>query len=171
MLLHRRNDPGTALQEIERLLAADPRNPSYRNLYAVILSRVGEYARSSEIYAQLLEEYPSNAKVWLSYGHVLKTEGRQDDCIEAYRRSLAHDPGFGEAYWSLANLKTFRFSETDLATMHAQLARADLGDETGCSCILRWARRTRMRKTTRARSSITRRPTRCIVPAIPTTRT
>jgi len=129
VLLHRRNDPGKALVEIERLLAADPRSPSYRNLHAVILSRVGEYARSSEVYAQLLREYPRNAKVWLSYGHVLKTAGRQDDCIAAYRRSLEHEPGFGEAYWSLANLKTFRFSKSDLATMHAQLARPDLGDE------------------------------------------
>jgi tetratricopeptide (TPR) repeat protein len=129
VLLHRRNDPGAALAEIERLLAVDPRSPSYRNLHAVILSRVGEYTRSIEVYAQLLREYPRNAKVWLSYGHVLKTAGRQDDCIAAYRRSLDHDPGFGEAYWSLANLKTFRFSESDLAAMHALVARPDLGDE------------------------------------------
>ena len=49
---------------------------------AVILSRVGEYERSSRIYAELLDEYPTNAKVWLSYGHVLKTEGRQDESID-----------------------------------------------------------------------------------------
>ena len=129
VLQHRRNDPAAALAEIERLLAVDPRSPSYRNLQAVILSRVGEYTRSGEVYEQLLREYPRNAKVWLSYGHVLKTAGRQDDCIAAYRRSLELEPGFGEAYWSLANMKTFRFSETDLAAMRAQLARTDLADE------------------------------------------
>ncbi|MEX2150035.1 MAG: sulfotransferase [Steroidobacteraceae bacterium] len=122
VLLHRHNDSELALAEIERLLAADPQNPSYRNLCAVILSRVGDYERSSRIYAELLKEYPGNAKVWLSYGHVLKTEGRQSDCIAAYRRSLALDPAFGESYWSLANLKTFRFHETDLAAMRAKLA-------------------------------------------------
>ncbi len=119
VLLHRRNDPSGALSEIERLLATDPRNPGYRNLAAVILSRVGEYERSSRMYADLLEEYPTNAKVWLSYGHVLKTEGRQDESVAAYRRAIASDPAFGEAYWSLANLKTFRFAKADLAAMRA----------------------------------------------------
>lgn len=119
MLLHRRNDPSAALAEVERLLTVDPRNPGYRNLAAVILSRVGEYERSSRLYAALVKEFPANAKVWLSYGHVLKTEGRQDESVAAYRRAIAHDPAFGEAYWSLANLKTFRFTETDLAAMRA----------------------------------------------------
>jgi tetratricopeptide (TPR) repeat protein len=119
VVLHRRNDATRALAEMERLLAADPRNPSYRNLAAVILSRVGEYERSSRMYADLVKELPGNAKVWLSYGHVLKTEGRQDDSIAAYRRAIERDPAFGEAYWSLANLKTFRFTEADLAAMLA----------------------------------------------------
>jgi len=119
IVLHRRNEPARALAEVERLLAADPRNPGYRNLVAVILSRVGEYERSSRMYAELLKEYPRNAKVWLSYGHVLKTEGRQDESIAAYQRAITHDPAFGEAYWSLANLKTFRFSDADLAAMLA----------------------------------------------------
>ena len=129
ILLHRRNDSSAALIELERLLEEEPRNPSYRNLCAVTLSRIGEYERSSRIYAELLSEYSGNAKVWLSYGHVLKTEGRQAECIDAYRKSIECDPAFGEAYWSLANLKTFRFAESDLTEMHAQLANPELGDE------------------------------------------
>ena len=109
VLLHRLNDTERALAEVERLLSANPRSPAYRNLCAVILSRIGEYERSGRMYAELLNEYPAHAKLWLSYGHVLKTEGRQDDSIHAYRQSIVHDPAFGEAYWSLANLKTFRF--------------------------------------------------------------
>jgi Tfp pilus assembly protein PilF len=128
MLLHRRNEPARALVEIESLLAAEPRNPGYRNLAAVILSRVGEYERSNGLYADLVREYPSNAKVWLSYGHVLKTAGRQDDCVAAYRRAIACEPDFGEAYWSLANLKTFRFAGTDLAAMRAMLENPGVDD-------------------------------------------
>lgn len=128
-LLHRQNDSSEALDEVERLLAGDPRNPAYRNLCAVILSRIGEYERSSQIYNALLAEYPANAKVWLSYGHVLKTEGRQAECIEAYRICVTRDPAFGEAYWSLANLKTFRFTDEDLAAMRAQLEDPLLSDE------------------------------------------
>jgi tetratricopeptide (TPR) repeat protein len=127
-LLHRRNKAAEALVEAERLLAIDANNPSYRNICAVILSRVGEVKRSSQMYAQLLREYPANAKVWLSFGHVLKTEGRQDEGIDTYRKSIALDPTLGEAYWSLANLKTFRFTAADLAAMHAQLADPRLED-------------------------------------------
>jgi predicted Zn-dependent protease len=128
IVLHRTNDAGRALAEIERLLAAELRNPAYRNLHGVILSRVGEYARASRIYAELLAEYPSNSKAWLSYGHVLKTEGRTKESIDAYRKSIAREPTFGEAYWSLANLKTFRFEEDDLAAMNARLAETKLTD-------------------------------------------
>ena len=129
VILHRRNDPTSALIEIEKALAADPKSPSYRNLTAVILSRVGEYQRSIELYSHLLDEYPENAKVWLSFGHVLKTEGSVDKSIAAYRKSLERDPGFGEAYWSLANLKTYRFSDDDLRVMHEQLEDKNLSGE------------------------------------------
>ncbi|MFT5482142.1 MAG: tetratricopeptide (TPR) repeat protein [Halieaceae bacterium] len=129
VLLHRHNNSAAALVEIEALLKVEPGSPSYRNLCAVILSRIGDYARSSQIYAQLLTEYPANAKVWLSYGHVLKTEGRQEPCVDAYRQSIVHNPAFGEAYWSLANLKTFRFTAVDLAAMREQISRPDSADE------------------------------------------
>ena len=128
-LLHRLNKSSQALVEIEQLLLVSPSNPSYRNLTAVILSRVGDYERSSSMYAQLLDEYPANAKIWLSYGHVLKTEGRQEECIEAYRNSIERNPSFGEAYWSLANLKTFRFSKKDMTAMNLQVQKDTLTQE------------------------------------------
>ena len=128
-LMHRMNKSVSALREIEILLDQSPNNPSYRNLLAVILSRVGDYNRSSETYDQLLKEYPDNAKIWLSYGHVLKTQGRQEDCIRAYRNSIDRNPKFGEAYWSLANLKIFRFSQKDFTEMHTQLKCDDLEHE------------------------------------------
>jgi tetratricopeptide (TPR) repeat protein len=128
VLLHRRNQATEADAELERLLAVDPQNPGYRNLHAVVLSHVGEVERSCALYERLLREYPGNAKVWLSYGHVLKTAGRQQDCIAAYRRCIALEAKLGEAYWSLANLKTFRFTTDDLATMRTHLADASLSD-------------------------------------------
>jgi tetratricopeptide (TPR) repeat protein len=122
MLLHRRNDSIRALPVIERLLAAEPRHPGYRNFHAVLLARLGEYARASRIYDELLREYPGNSRVWLSYGHTLKTEGSLEQGIDAYRRSIALEPAFGEAWWSLANLKTFRFGPDEIAAMEARVA-------------------------------------------------
>ena len=126
LLLHRSNQPEQALVEIERLLAAEPGHLGCRNLQAAVLCRIGDYERAIGIYADLLEHYPRNAKVWVSYGHALKTAGHTDRAIAAYRRSLELEPSFGEVWWSLANLKTYRFSADDLAAMRRQLARADL---------------------------------------------
>lgn len=122
VLLNRLNEHALALAEIERLLAADPRNPAYRNIAAVVLSRIGEFERSNSLYAELVAEHPGNAWAWLSYGHVLKTQGLQDEAIAAYRRAIENKPSFGEPWWSLANLKTFRFSSDDLAAMHRQIS-------------------------------------------------
>jgi tetratricopeptide (TPR) repeat protein len=129
LVLHRSNQPGQALQEIERLLTADPQHPGYRNLKAVVLCRTGDYEPAIAIYADLLQRYPGNPKIWMSYGHALKTAGHGARAITAYRRSLELEPSFGEVWWSLANLKTFRFSAVDLTLMREQLARADLADE------------------------------------------
>ncbi len=129
VILHRKNDSNGALIQIEQCLEETPNSPAYRNLAAVILSRVGEYDRSIDLYAQLLSEYPKNSKVWLSYGHVLKTAGKTDDCIGAYRTSIEQNPAFGEAYWSLANMKTYEFSADDREEMAHQVESGDAEDE------------------------------------------
>jgi predicted Zn-dependent protease len=129
MVLHRGNKPAEALVEIERLLAVDPDNPGYRNLKAVVLCRTGDYVPAIAIYEQLLAEYPGQSRVWLSLGHALKTAGQTERAITAYRKAIAIEPGFGDAWWSLANLKTVRFDDADIAMMRAQLQRSDLGAE------------------------------------------
>ncbi|HVR82232.1 MAG TPA: sulfotransferase [Luteimonas sp.] len=129
LVLNRCNRPEEALAEVETLLAIEPGNPGYRNLKAVILCRLGDYAPAIGLYDGILAEYPRHPKIWMSYGHALKTAGSQDRAIAAYRRSIALDPGFGEAYWSLANLKTFRFDAADVAEMRGQLARTELDAE------------------------------------------
>ena len=129
LLLHRENKPEQALAELETLLANDPGNPSHRTLKAAILCRLGDYDAGIVLYEQILREYPNNPRVWLSHGHALKTAGQQAAAIAAYRHCCVLDPGFGEAYWSLANLKTYRFNAEEVAAMRQQLLRSDLGAE------------------------------------------
>ncbi len=129
LILHRRNKPAEALRELEALLEADPRNPAYLNAQAVVLAKIGDYREALEIYAQVLARGPKNAKVWMSYGHALSAAGREQEGIAAYRRSIHLAPNLGEAYWSLANLKTFRFTADELRAMRAQLERTELGEE------------------------------------------
>jgi tetratricopeptide (TPR) repeat protein len=129
IVLHRQSKSEEVLAEVERLLKVDPRNPGYRNLKAAALARLGEIQGAVELYEGLVAETPNQPKLWLSYGHALKTAGRAQDSIAAYRKGASLDPGCGEAYWSLANLKTFRFAPEEVALMQAQSARADLGEE------------------------------------------
>jgi tetratricopeptide (TPR) repeat protein len=129
VVLHRQHKVSEALTEIDRALEAEPRNPGYRNLKAAILSRIGDQDASIKVYADVLADYPRQPKVWMSFGHALKTAGKTKESIDAYRKSIELAPNLGEAYWSLANLKKFRFTEQDVGAMRAQLARTDLQDE------------------------------------------
>jgi len=126
MVLHRQNKPEAALAQLERLLTDEPRNPGYRNLKAAILGRIGEYAASIEHYRSVLADYPRQAKVWMSLGHALKTAGQNAESIDAYRKCIELQPSLGEAYWSLANLKTFRFTPQQAQAMREQLAGSTL---------------------------------------------
>jgi tetratricopeptide (TPR) repeat protein len=124
--LVRQGKHAAALEQVERLLKSEPRNPSYRSLHAAVLGAIGEYDRALEVYAEIVAEFPRQPKLWMSYGHALKTAGRSAEGIAAYRRAVELDASLGEAWWSLANLKTYRFGDDDVALMHRQLERADL---------------------------------------------
>jgi predicted Zn-dependent protease len=128
-ILQRHSKFAAALEQAGILLKRDPENPNYRALRAAILVRVGEYGEAIRIYEKLLGPHPNSPKAWLSYGHALKTIGRAGDSMDAYRKALTLSPSLGEAYWSMANLKTFQFTKEDIAAMRAQLARADIGRE------------------------------------------
>jgi len=129
LALHRQARPAEALAQVEQALAEEPGNPGYRNLQAAILGRIGEFDRAIDAYASVLAEYPRQPKAWMSYGHALKSAGRRADSVAAYRKAIEQAPDFGEAWWSLANLKTFPFSDEEVATIRHQLGRADLGDD------------------------------------------
>ena len=129
LVLQRLNRPEAALEQLRILLQVEPMNLSYRNLQAVVLTTVGEYAQAVGIFAEILAAFPTRARIWLSQGHALSAMGRTAEGIAAYRQCIRLLPGYGEAYWSLANLKTFRFSAQELQAMHAQLERGDLTAE------------------------------------------
>lgn len=107
-------------------LAELPGYPPVRALRAALRGQVGDLDGALEDYSALAQAAPDEPALWLSLGHALKTLGRQAEAVEAYRKALALDPGFGEAWWSLADLKTWRFAPDDIRQMRAQLDRPDL---------------------------------------------
>jgi tetratricopeptide (TPR) repeat protein len=118
-----RNKYREARAQLDRLLASDPANRDLRTLRATATSGLGEHENALELYRKLLTEAPAEgreaADLHLSAAHALKTLGRQSEAIEEYRAAARARPGFGDAYWSLANLKTYRFTDAELAQMQA----------------------------------------------------
>ena len=116
-LLMQRQMLAEAMEQTKLLLDIDSTNPNYLLLKGSILVRMGEQREALTIYEVILQHYPHQAIPQLNYGHTLKTVGRLDDAISAYRKAIELNPGMGEAYWSLANLKTFRFADDDISAM------------------------------------------------------
>ncbi|ANP46952.1 tetratricopeptide repeat-containing sulfotransferase family protein [Candidatus Viadribacter manganicus] len=118
-----------ALSQVQQLVLLDPNNAGTKRLHAAVFMAMGAYDRAIEIYEPLVKSEPNRAGSWLSYAHALKTLNRTEEGIGAYRRASDLSPQLGEVYWSLANLKTFTFSDADVAHMQAQAKRSDIGAE------------------------------------------
>jgi len=106
-----------AREECERLMAAEPGNQGVRVTYAGILLALGDVDGAIERYGRLLEEMPGDCELHQSLGHALKTQGDSAGSIAAYHRAIEARADFGEAYWSLANMKTYRFTDFELQRM------------------------------------------------------
>ena len=117
-----------ARRELEQLLNKDCDNRQYyQELYATTSVGLGEHERAVALYRDLLEGTPADADLHLSIAHALKTLGRRDEAIESYRKAAASRPNFGDAYWSLANLKTYRFTDEELGRLRAAEADSAIG--------------------------------------------
>ena len=122
VVLSKRHRNEKALEEIAKLRAAEPGNRLFRTLEANAYAGLGHHDEALERFRELTLETPDNPELHVSVGHALKTLGRQSEAIAAYRASAAARPGYGDAYWSLANLKTYRFTDVELALMREQEA-------------------------------------------------
>jgi tetratricopeptide (TPR) repeat protein len=128
LVLGRMGRPAEAMELLEEIFAAEPDDLGHWNLKAATLARLGDFEEGIKIYEDVLARVPNHAKVWVSYGHMLKTVGRLSEGIQAYRKAIEIKPTLGEAWWSLANLKTVKFDESDLAAMQAALEASALSD-------------------------------------------
>jgi tetratricopeptide (TPR) repeat protein len=107
--------------ELTILLQHEPGNRHYASLYAAACMGLGKYEPAIATYRRLLAGSPS-ADLQVSLGHALQVSGQSKEAAEAYRTAAAARPSFGDAWWSLANLKTYHFSQDDIAQMRAEEA-------------------------------------------------
>jgi len=111
-----------AREETDTLLRLEPGNRDYLCLYAAACVGLGEHESAIARYRELLAASPASADLHVSLGHSLKAVGRKKEATESYQMAAAARPSFGDAWWSLANLKTYSFSQNEIVQMRAEEA-------------------------------------------------
>jgi len=104
------------------LLKMEPENPQSWITIAAVSTRLMRQEEALEAYEQAARFKPDEVRLRMSIGHVQKTLGRRRESEASYKAALALDPGNAEAYWSLADLKNYSFSDTEVAAMQSLLA-------------------------------------------------
>ncbi len=110
-----------ALPLIDRLLEAAPQDPCFLALKVRAIRFLGRHEEARIIAEALVSAHGQDPQLWLLLGNLSREMGDSTRAVETYRRALQLRPGLGEAYWRLANLKTLRFSDGDIAEMEVQL--------------------------------------------------
>jgi tetratricopeptide (TPR) repeat protein len=131
-VLLKQHDFATALPQIVALLRAHPADRDHRAVYASTCLSLGRAQEALQVYRDLAVEEPGRADWALAVGYALQVIGRSDEAVESYRQAVRLRPGWGEAYWSLANLKTYRFSPAEVEAMRTRLAASDIAPADRC---------------------------------------
>jgi tetratricopeptide (TPR) repeat protein len=131
-VLLKQHDFAAALPQIAVLMQAEPADRDHRAVYASTCLSLGRAQEALQVYRSLALEEPGRADWALAVGYVLQVIGRSDEAVESYRQAVRLRPGWGEAYWSLANLKTYPFSPAEVEAMRANLASPDTAPADRC---------------------------------------
>ena len=118
-----------AVDEAEALMEQAPDNPQLQSLYAIQCMQLGNYETALTLFDKILERVPHDPVTNVSKGHALKTGGRSDDAVAAYRAALDSQPFYCDAWYSLANLKVYRFDDAELSAMEALENNPHLGGQ------------------------------------------
>jgi len=115
-----------ALEYAKILNGIHPDNPMLQSIHAIQSLQVGDYETAMDLFESVLKRAPNDPVTLTSKGHALKTYGHQDEAIESYRQAIKSKPDHGEAFFSLANLKTYRFLDEEVHLMESVLQDEDL---------------------------------------------
>jgi tetratricopeptide (TPR) repeat protein len=105
------------------LVKIEPQNPQSWVVSASVSTRLMRQEEALHAYEQAARLKPEEVGLRMSVGHVQKTLGRRAESEASYKAALQMDPGRGEAYWSLADLKNYTFSDAEVAAMQQLLKR------------------------------------------------
>jgi tetratricopeptide (TPR) repeat protein len=118
-----------ATASADKVLALAPERPESWMLHGSVVGAAGRHDDAIKAYEKAIALDGQRAGAMCSMAHHLKTIGKYDEAVASYRRCIELQPDHSEAYWSLANLKTFRFTNDEIIAMQSLLERDDLGDD------------------------------------------
>ena len=127
-MMHQANRYLEAIDCFRTAVSLEPDNAAAWGGLGNAYGHAGEAEKAIDAYSRSIALKPDVAGVHMGYGHVLKTVGDQVRALEAYREAIRLKPDYGEVYWSMANLKVFRFEDSEVAAMQEQVGRADLSE-------------------------------------------
>jgi len=128
-VLHQQSRYAESLAELDKLgseFAGYKETKIYR---ASTLGLLGEYQAAIDLYREMVGADPGNLEAWTSLAFLLKTVGQPDEAVEACRSALRAAPADGEAWWMLADMKTYRFTDADIAALEAATAAPNIRDD------------------------------------------
>lgn len=126
LLLHQSDRSEEAIACYLRAAEITPDDPSVWSGLGADYAQIGDMEKATAAYGRSVELQPGSPGIHMSYAHALKALGRQAESLREYRAAISQKPDFGEAYWSMANLKVFRFEPAEVAAMEEQVKREDL---------------------------------------------
>ena len=125
-VLYKRQKYAASFAQAEKLIEKAPENVRHQTAYANQCVAIGRFDEAIAIYDQVIPKVPDPAVVHLLKAHALKTIDQSEQAIASYRAAYENKPGFGDAFWSLANLKTYRFTTLEVDAMMTSVAEPNL---------------------------------------------
>jgi len=116
-VLRKRQKFAAAQEQAKALLDRDPESPVFQSLFAIESMQAGDYEAALAMFDRVLQKLPRDPATLTSRGHALKTHGKSDEAVASYKAAIAADPQHGDAWYALANLKTYTFDDAEIAAM------------------------------------------------------
>ncbi len=128
-ILIKRQKYGSALENAKKMYKQYPDAIDAQLTYAVTLQQTDNQDEALELYKKLLDKHPASYHVYLSIGHLYKNFGSIDKSIKSYKQSYKINNQCGEAYWSLANLKTYKFDDKEIRNLEDMVLNEYINNE------------------------------------------
>ena len=128
-LLIKRQKYGPALNYAKKLYDKNENNISVQTCYAITLQQTDNQKEALKLYSKILEKNPNIPNLLLSRGHLYKNFGQINKSIESYKSAYQLNKSFGDSYWSLANLKTYKFTQKEISLLKDMVNDEFISDE------------------------------------------